>query len=78
MEKSVLTRQCYGVVDNQATAHLTLATDSETTYCGKKVTGPVPEGGWKNKAGYHIGEHCIECDKAHRASTGTYAVCYEF
>jgi hypothetical protein len=51
----------YGIVNQTPIAHVRREGNESTSYCERLIIGPVPEGGWKNKAGYHIGQHCVEC-----------------
>ena len=78
MESVILTADSYGIVDTSPTAHL--RGPDGLSLCGKFIRGPVPTGeqAWKDSLGYHTGQHCIDCDRQHRADTGTCAVTFDF
>lgn len=82
MNSHLKAAEAFGITDLSPTAHVRREGEERTTaYCGKSIIGDVPTGerAWKNALGYHIGQHCIGCDKAYRAEhSGAVALTFDF
>lgn len=77
MESVILIAGSYGITDKSTTAHIRGYNGSKS-YCGRLIQGSVPEGGWVDGAGYHTGQHCVECDRQYRILNHAVAVTYDF